>query len=136
MDYSKSNKGILRGRIITLGLFTVLNLISVLIVPPICHPINQTPLLVKYNFENVVPGGGVLVTIPPSDHGESLIHVSNFRVAPGSGVALLSDADKDGVVASNGGNQMSFQQGIDTETYIYPWEYHSFEFSLQVATVP
>jgi hypothetical protein len=131
MDYFKSNKRIVVAKIVTVAVFTVLIVMGLSIVPAISQS-----TLVLYDFENVASGGGVSVTVPPSYRDDVLVGASDFRVAPGSGVPLLNDPARDGVVTIGVTNEMSFQQGIGDSWNIDPCEYHSFQFELTALSVP
>jgi hypothetical protein len=93
---------------------------------------------VQYSFDNVASGGGVEVTVPPSYLDDVFVGASDFRVAPESGVALLNDPARDGVVSIGVTNQMSFEQGIGVgwNPNPDPCEYHSFQFKLTALSVP
>jgi len=86
-------------------------------------------LLVQYDFENIAPNQGVGVPAPPSFVSDELVTASELGIVQGSGVALLNDPYRDGVVVATT-NQMSFQQGIPNFTVVAPEEYNFFEFSV------
>jgi hypothetical protein len=131
MDYFKNNKRMVGVKMVTVAVFTVFIVIGLSIVPAISQP-----TLVQYDFDNVASGGGVSVTVPPSYLDDVLVGASNFRVAPGSGVSLLTSSDADGVVSYGATNHMSFRQGIGDSWNTDPCEYHSFQFSLTALSVP
>jgi hypothetical protein len=131
MDYFKNNKGIVRAKMILVAVFTVLIVMGVSIGPAISQS-----TLVQYDFENVASGGGVEVTVPPSYRDTNLVeNVLNFRVAPGSGVDLLTATDANGVVSWGSTNHMSFQQGVTNVGNTDPCQYHSFQFSLSALSL-
>ena len=89
--------------------------------------------LVGYDFENVEAGQGVDTLAPPSFEAEDLA-ASDLSIVQGSGVSLLDDPTRDGVVTGNT-QQMSFEQGIPADTLVEPWKYNSFQFDIS-AVVP
>jgi hypothetical protein len=131
MDYFKNNKRTVGVKMVTVAVFTVLIVMGLSIGPAISQS-----TLVQYDFDNVASGGGVSVTVPPSYIDNVLVGASDFRVAPGSGVALLTSSDADGVVSYGATNHMSFRQGIGSSWDTDPCEYHSFQFKLTALSVP
>ena len=95
-------------------------------------PDSPIQLLVQYDFENIAPNQGVDVPAPPSFVSDELVTASELGIVKGSGVALLNNPYRDGVVVATT-QQMSFQQGIPNFTEVAPEEYNFFEFSLAAA---
>ena len=93
------------------------------------EPESPIRLLVQYDLENIAPNQGVGVPAPPSFVSDELVTASELGIVQGSGVALLNDPYRDGVVVATT-NQMSFQQGIPNFTVVAPEEYNFFEFSV------
>ena len=112
--------------------FLVATLFS-LFAPSAALAASPPALLVKYDFENVNPNQGVSVPAPPSFEDQALVNSSDLSIVQGSGVSLLNDPDRDGVVT---GNQMSFEQGIIEYTSVEPWEYNSFQFDISAVGGP
>ena len=95
-------------------------------------PDSPIRLLVQYDFENIAPNQGVGVPAPSSFVNSDLVTASDLGIVKGSGVALLNDPYRDGVVVATT-QQMSFQQGIPNFTEVAPEEYNFFEFSVAAA---
>ena len=94
-------------------------------------PDSPIRLLVQYDLENIAPNQGVGVPAPPSFVSDELVTASELGIVQGSGVALLNDPYRDGVVVGPGPTQqMSFQQGIPNFTVVAPELYNFFEFSM------
>jgi hypothetical protein len=101
------------------------------------EPESPIRLLVQYDFENIAPNQGVGVPAPPSFVSDELVTASELGIVQGSGVALLNDPYRDGVVVGPGPTQqMSFQQGITQYHHIEPELYNFFEFSMAAVSNP
>lgn len=98
-------------------------------------PDSPIQLLVQYDFENIAPNQGVDVPAPPSFVSDELVTASELGIVQGSGVALLNDPYRDGVVVATT-QQMSFQQGITQYYHIEPELYNFFEFSMAAVSNP
>jgi len=85
---------------------------------------------VQYDFENIAANQGVGVPAPPSFVNSALVIASNLGITQGSGVSMLNDIYRDGVVSIGITQQMSFQQGIPTWDHIPPEKYNYFEFNV------
>jgi len=85
---------------------------------------------VQYDFENIAANQGVGVPAPPSFVNSALVIASNLDITQGSGVYMLNNIYRDGVVSIGTTQQMSFQQGIPDNTVVVPEKYNFFEFSV------
>jgi hypothetical protein len=90
---------------------------------------------VQYDFENILPNQGVGVPAPPS-YVNPLVSASDLGIVKGSGVALLNDPFRDGVVVGPSSQQISFQQGIPNWNHVAPNLYNFFEFDMAAVLSP
>jgi len=98
-------------------------------------PDSPIRLLVQYDLENILPNQGVGVPAPTSFVNSALVTASDLGIVQGSGVALLNNPYRDGVVGATN-QQMSFQQGITQYHHIEPELYNFFEFSVAAVHSP